>query len=164
MLGHGRLYVVEFHAISITLQQDLFYMKPAADKICIVEQIKLGVVGGNVDAGDAQEELLDVEMIRVPATVTASSGGNSMTPNPYMANDSAAGFTARVNDTTKATTSGTLLNLDSDAWNSRIPYLYQPTPEDRFIVANAQAFVVRLNTTPADALSVNGSMLVRELP
>lgn len=164
MVGLGRAYVVEFHAVTVSAQQDLFYIKPAADKPCVIEMVKIAVVGGTADAGDAQEELLRVELIRVPATVTVGSGGSAMTPNPLATNDAAAGFTARVNDTTVATTSGTNLNLDSDGINSRQPYIYLPLPEHRPMVANAQAIVCRLVTTPNDALSVNGTMIVRELP
>jgi hypothetical protein len=164
MIGFGRLYVVEFHNVTISAQQDLFYVKPAADKICVVEAVYLGVTGGASDAGDAQEELLDVEMIYLPATVTVGSGGSSFTPTPKSVNDAAAGFTGRINDTTKASSSGTALNRHSDGWNSRVPYEYLPPPEHRDLVANAAAMVFRLNTTPADALAANGTMLVREMP
>ena len=164
MIGVGRAYAVEFHNVSVSAQQDFFYIKPAADKICVIERIVIANVGGAADAGDAQEELYDVELIRVPATVTAGSGGNSFTPNPLVTNDAAAGFTARINDTTKATTTGTLLNLHSDGLNVRIPYDYAPMPEHRVQVANAQAVVFRLNTTPADAVTMNGTMIVREMP
>lgn len=163
-MGLGRAYVIEFHNVTITAQQDLIYLKPAADKICSVELVKFSIVGGTADAGDAQEELLDVELIRVPATVTVGSGGGAFTPNPLSTNDAAAGATGRINDTTKATTSGTLLNLDSDGMNSRNPYIYLPAPEHRLLVANAQAVVFRLNTTPADSVVANGEMIFREFP
>jgi hypothetical protein len=164
MIGAGRLYVVEFHNVSATVQQDFFYIKPAADKICIIELVKIAAAGGTADAGDAQEELWDIECLYLPATVTASSGGNSFTPVPKLVNDTAAGFTARINDTTKATSSGTAVNRDSDGMNNRIPYIWNPNPEHRDIVANAAAFVCRLNTTPNDAILLNGTMLVREMP
>ena len=164
MIGAGRLYTVEFHAVAISAAQDLFYVKPAADKICIIEAIYLSNVGGTADAGDAQEELLRIEIIRVPATVTAGSAGNSNTPNPLSTNDTAAGFTARINDTTVATSSGTILYLHSDGWNVRVPYVWLPPPEHRPIVANAQAIVGRLNTAPADAVTCNGTCYVREMP
>lgn len=164
MIGLGRLYTVDFVAVSIIAQQDLFYIKPAADKICIIEAIYLAASGGTADAGDAQEELLDVELLYVPATVTAGSGGTAPTPQPKMINDSAASFTARVNDTTKATSSGTIVNRHPDGWNNRIPFVYAPPAEHRDIVANAAAVVFRLNTTPVDAILVSGSMCVRELP
>lgn len=162
-MGVGRLYAVEFHNVTVSAQQDFMYIKPAADKVCFIELVKAAIVGGTADAGDAQEELLDVELIRLPATVTVGSGGSSFTPTPVLTSDAAAGFTARINDTTKATTSGTALNIDSDGMNSRDPYIYTPAPEHRPFVANAQAIVFRLNTTPADSTVMNGTMLVREL-
>lgn len=164
MMGFGRLYVVEFHAVAITAQQDLFYIKPAADKICFIEKAVISNVGGAADAGDAQEEDLSIEWVYLPATVTAGSGGGSFTPNPVSINDSAAGFTARINDTTKATTSGTLSNRGSGGWNVRSPFDALGAPEHRLIISNAAALCLRLNTTPADSISCSGELLIRELP
>lgn len=164
MIGVGRLYTVTFAAVSCTAQQDFFYIKPAADKVCVIEAVYLSNVGIGADAGDAQEELYDVELIRVPATVTVGSGGGAFTPNPTATNDTAAGFTARINDTTKATTSGALLVLHADGFNVRVPYIYLPPPEHRTLVANAQAVVFRLNSTPTDAILISGTMYVREMP
>lgn len=164
MFGLGRAYVVSFQAVAMTAQQDLFYIKPAADKPVFIEQAKVAVIGGTADAADAQEELLSIEQIYVPATVTAGSGGNSATPQPLAINDTAASFTARINDTTPATTSGSLTRRDSDGWNNRIPYLWLPAPEHRPIIASAAAWCLRLTTTPADSITVNGSLIVREIP
>lgn len=162
MIGLGRVYAVTFVGVAITAQQDLVYLKPAADKPIIIEEIKLAVVGGNADAGDAQEELLDIELIRLSATVTVGAGGAAFTPLPFMIGDAAAGFTSRINDTTKATSSGASQVMDADGMNNRIPYLYIPVPEHRVVVSNAAAAVIRLNTTPVDALAVNGKVTVRE--
>jgi hypothetical protein len=164
VIGIGRLYTVAFEAVSVAAQQDFFYIKPAADKIVVLEGVYLSNVGGAADAGDAQEELYDIVALRLPATVTVGSGGTAPTPNPVASNDAAAGFTSRANDTTKATTSGTALIMHSDGLNVRIPYTWFPAPEHRHLVANAQAWVFRLNTTPADAVSMNGTCLVREIP
>lgn len=164
MIGLGRLYTVTFTAVAITAVQELFYIKPAADKPCFLEAFYLSNVGGTADAGDAQEELLRLEVIRLPATVTASSGGTAPTPNPTAVNDAAAGFTARVNDTTVATTTGTSATMHADGWNVRVPYVWMPPPEHRFPVANAQALVVRLNLAPNDSINVSGTAYVRELP
>lgn len=164
MADFGRLYAVTFVNVTVSAQQDLFYIKPAADKLCIVEKVSIYVVGGNADAGDAQEELLDVELLYVPSTVTASSGGSAPTPRTLGKNDAAAGFTARTNDTTKATSSGTIVAVEAGGMNSRTEFLYLPTLPHQPPVVNADAIVCRLNTTPADALAMNGTMLVRELP
>lgn len=167
MIGVGRAYAVEFHSTTITTaggDQDLFYIKPAADKPCIIEAVYLSNVGVAADAGDAQEELHRIEVIRLPATVTVGSGGAAMTPNPLATNDTAAGFTARINDTTVATTSGTALWLHSEGWNVRQSYIWLPPPEHRPIVANAQAIVVRLGSTLTDDIVCNGTCIVREIP
>jgi hypothetical protein len=164
MIGLGRAYAVEFHAVSIAAQQDFFYIKPAADKICVLEALYLSNVGIAADAGDAQEELLDIRLAYVPATVTVGSGGGAMTPNPLAINDTAASFTARINDTTKATSSGTIVWRHSDGWNVRVPYVWMPPPEHRLILANATAMTVQLNSTPTDAVLCSGTLIVRELP
>ena len=167
MSDAGRLYSFTFTAVNVAAQQDLFYIKPAADKVCMLEAVYIANVGIAADAGDAQEEILDLEIIRVPATVTVGSGGAASatgTLNSLAGNDTAAGFTARSNDTTKATTSGTLRILHSDGWNVRIPYVWMPAPEHRIMCANAEAVVVRLNSTPTDGVSTSGTVLVREIP
>lgn len=163
-MNFGRVYNVEFHNVSISAQQDYFYLKPAADKVCFLHAVYLSNTGGAADAGDAQEELYRLEIIYLPATVTVGSGGNSFTPSTFLVNDAAAGATTRINDTTVATTSGTAVNKHSDGMNVRIPYVYLPPPEHRIVVANAAALVVRLVTTPADAVTMNGTMVFSELP
>lgn len=160
----GRCYTVSFAAVSIAAQQTLFYIKPAADKICAIEAVYLSASGGAADAGDAQEELFDIELLYLPATVTVGSGGTAPTPAPLEVNDAAAGFTARVNDTTKATSSGTAIAYHPDGSNNRIPYGYIPPAEHRRLVANAAAVIMNLNTTPADAILMSGVMYVREMP
>jgi hypothetical protein len=162
-LGYGRLYAVTFTAVTVSAAQDLFYLKPAADKPIWLEHVKIAVVGGTADAADAQEELLDIRVARLTATVTVGSGGGAFTPLPIQASDTAAGFTARINDTTIATTSGAIQVLDADMMNNRVGYQYLPAPEHRAHCVNAAALVVRLTGAPADALSVSGTALVREL-
>jgi hypothetical protein len=162
-MANGRAYAVTFSAVAATAQQDLFYLKPAADKAIQVEWAVVRNVTGVTDAGDAKEDLWRVELIYLPATVTVGSGGTSATPAPLEVNDTAASFTARVNDTTKATTSGTAVTLHADGMNNRIGFDYYPVPEHRTVVANAAAVVLRLNTTPNASNTLNGTIYVREL-
>lgn len=167
MFGLGRAYSLTFENVSISAAQDLFYIKPAADKVCIVEAVYLSNVGGTADAGDAQEELLRLACNRLPATVTVGSGGSASatgTLNPLAVNDTSAGFTGRTNDTTPATTSGTARTLHADGWNVRVPYVWLPPPEHRPLVANAEAIVFKLLAAPADAVSCSGTIIIRELP
>lgn len=167
MIGIGRAYALTFSAVSITAQQTLFYVKPAADKLVVVEAVYLSNVGIAADAGDAQEELWDIEIVRLPSTVTVGSGGSASatgTLNPLAVNDASAGATCRTNDTTKATTSGTRRIIHSDGWNVRIPYVWMPAPEHRPLVANAEAIAVELDSTPTDAVTCSGACIFRELP
>lgn len=166
MIGIGRAYAVPMVQVTITSaggNQDLWYVKPAADKPCVIEACYFGNVGVAADAGDAQEEAHSIEIIRLPATVTVGSGGSSVTPNPLVTNDAAAGATTRINDTTVATTSGTALTLHADTWNTRVGFTWMPPPEHRPIVANAQAIVVRLGTTLTDDIICSGVLVFREL-
>jgi hypothetical protein len=45
-----------------------------------------------------------------------------------------------------------------------VPYVWMPPPEQRILVANAEAVVVKLLSTPADSVSCSGTIIVRELP
>jgi hypothetical protein len=167
VIGVGRAYAVTFQGVTVTAaggDQDLFSVLPAANKPCILEALYLSNVGVAADAGDAQEELHRIEIIRLPATVTVGTGGSAATPRPLAANDAAAGFTARTNDTGVATTSGTAQWLHSDGWNVRSPYVWMPPPEHRLMVAASEAIVVRLASTLADDIVCNGTCLVREIP
>lgn len=166
MIGVGRGYAVTFVAVSVAAKQDLFYIKPAADKTTIIEAIYLSNVGVAADAGDAQEELLDVQLLYLPATVTAGSVGTAPTARPALVGDTAYGGSCRVNDTTVATSSGTRYPVHADSWNVRIPYVYMPPPENRVEVSNAAAIVFRLGengSVMADAISCSGTMFIREL-
>lgn len=163
MMGQGRLYTVTARNQSLTAQVDFVYLKPAADKPIWLEKFKVVVAGGTADAGDAQEELLETQLIYLPSTVTAGSGGASFTPNPINPADSAAGFTARTGDTTKATTSGTSVDKDLDMLNNRIGTYELLAPEHRIYCPSPAALALRLNTTPADAIIMSWLALVREI-
>lgn len=159
----GRIYSVIFTAVSATLAQDLFLLLPAANKPISLHGFYLSNVGGTADAGDAQEELLRIEIIYLPSTVTNGSGGTAPTVQPLNPNDAAAGCTARANDTTVATTGGTAVTKHADGFNVRIPYVYMPPPEDRIPCANANALTIRLGTAPADAILLSGTAILEEL-
>ena len=161
----ARTYTVTFENVAVTAAQDAFYIKPAADKVCEVFGLFLSpVVSSTADWGDANTEIDRIQVRRVPATVTASSGGSAATPRPLDVNDTAAGFTARTNDTTVATSSGTIVDLHTDGWNMAVGYQLWLPEGAGFRVANAEALVVRLPSTPANSKSLSGTLYVRELP
>lgn len=167
MIGAGRAYSVSFDSQSVTNANgdyDLFSLVPAADKPIILEAIYLSNVGGTADAGDAQEELVKLRILRMTATVTIT-GGTSFTPVPLLANDASAGFTAKTIHSTVATTSGSTNVLHVDGWNFRVPYVWLPPPEHRIMCAvSTQYIIVRSDSTFADDVTVSGTAIVRELP
>lgn len=152
----SRIYSAVSAAVAETAAQDLIYLKPAAEKPIKLIGFSVAIGGGTADAADAQEELLRLELILVPTTVTVGSGGTSVTPTPMKPNDTAASVTARANDTTVATTSGTLATIHTEMWNSRIGALWYPPEGLQKVVQSTNAVVLRLNTAPND--SVLGSV------
>lgn len=153
----GRMYSVVFSAVAVTAAQDLFEITPADDKPVEIVGIELGQ---SSDAGDAQDELLQISIIR--GYTTSGSGGSAPTPAPIGAADAAAGFTAEVNNTTVANT-GTAVTLQTTCWNVRGGYI-QWFPEGcRPSASQANTTIVVRQTAPADSITLSGTLYVREL-
>ena len=143
---------------------DLFYFKPAADKPIRIRGFRLCNFS---DWGDAQEEGVRISIIKLPATVTVGSGGSAVTPvDVDRRANTTAGFTARCNDTTVATTSGTAVTLEELAWNERnTPCEFRWLDEREMPVCyNAEAVVIRCQTTVADDVSIALTAFIEELP
>lgn|SRR5262252_7520675 len=154
----GRLYSVEFENVTVTASQDFFEISPADDKPCRIVGLFLSQ---NSDKGDAEEEFMRWRVIRGHAT--SGSGGSAATPRPINPTDVAASFAAEVNNTTIAS-AGTAVNLHSDAFNIRSG-LGLWIPENCWWECSQGAgviIVVRLMAAPADALSMSGTLYVRE--
>lgn len=153
----GRTYAVSFNAVAITAAQDLFEITPADDKP--VEIVGL-VIGQYTDAGDAQDELLSLRIVR--GFTSSGSGGSSATPVPLLPADTASGFTAEVNNTTLATT-GTTVELLNDSFNVRAGYQIWFPPEARPSASQANTTMVVRITAPADSITGNATLYVREV-
>lgn len=154
---NGRLYAVTFSAVAVSAAQDLFEITPASNKPCEIVGIELGQ---SSDAGDAQDELLQISMIR--GFTTSGSGGSAPTPAPMNPNDSAAGFTAEVNNTTVANT-GTTTTLHTGTWNVRAGYINWFPEEARPQLSAANTTLVVRQTAPADAITMSGTLYIREM-
>jgi hypothetical protein len=128
---------------------DWLAIKPAANKPVRLRGLVISQIS---EVGDSAEEGLMFGLLRLPATVSDGSGGGSVTLNPLDENDSAAGASARANDTTLTTSSSTILHLDDFGWNERNTPFERWWPDDKFAprVQNAGALVLRQFTTLAD--------------
>lgn len=153
----GRVYAVPFAAVAITAAQDLVEISPADDKP--VELIGWHI-GQTSDAGDAQDELLQITVIR--GHTTSGSGGSSVTPAPLNPGDAAASFTAEINNTTIAS-SGTAVTLFASAWNVRAGSDVWLPEEVRPRASQANTTLVVRMSAPADSITANGVFWVREL-
>lgn len=154
----GRMYVAEFADVAVSAAQDFFELTPATNRPIVIHAVYLSQ---NSDVGDAAEEMLTVKIIRGHAT--SGSGGSTQTPTPLIALDTASGITsAELNNTTIAS-SGTAVDLHSEAFNIRAGWVYMPTPEMRpHCTAAGVRIVVRLLTTPADSLTMSGTIYFEE--
>jgi hypothetical protein len=139
---------------------DLWELTPADDKPIKLRSILLSQIS---EVGDTAEEGLRISIIQLPATVT-SGNGSSVTPVPVDPADAAAGFTAEVNGTTVATTSGTAVTVIELGWNNRNSPYEMPVPDPAFAPKQRQAgaLVVRMQTTLADDMTFAGTVWVEE--
>lgn len=153
----GRMYTATFANVSVTAQQDLISILCTA-----ATPVKLHAffLAQSSDAGDAQDEMLRVRIQRGMTTV--GSGGGTMTPCDIQNSGTAAVSTARINDTTPAS-AGTITIVHEDAFNVRAGWVWMPTPEMRPVCVVSTRIAVGLVTTPADALTMSGTLYFEEL-
>lgn len=154
---NGRTYSVIFSAVAVTAAQDLFEVTPADDKPVEIVGIELGQ---SSDAGDAADELLQISIIR--GHTTSGSGGSAPTPVSMNPNSAAAGFTAEVNNTTVAS-AGTTTTLHTGCWNVRAGYINWFPEGCRPTAGQGNTTIVVRQTAPADAITMSGTLYVREL-
>lgn len=153
----GRTYTVVFGAVVVSVAQDLFEITPAVNKPIEIVGIELGQTS---DFGDANDEGLQISIVR--GHTTSGAGGTAATPAPVEPNDAAAGFTAETNNTTVAT-AGTTTTPHSAVWNVRAGYINWFPEDARPKASQANTTLVVRQTAPADAITMSGTLWVREL-
>ena len=152
------IYVATFAAVVVSAAQDVFEIVAPASSRLMIREIRLGQYS---DPGDAQAEMLSVQIIR--GYTTSGSGGASVTPVNLSPVSGAAAAVATVerNNTTVAA-DGTGAVLLADTFNVMGGWRYYPVPEERIEVGVSQRLVVRI-TAPADALTMNGTLVYEEV-
>ena len=153
----SRIYTVTFSGVTVSAAQDYFEIAPADDKPVELMGIELAQTS---DSGDAQDEQLQLTIVR--GHTTSGSGGTSATARPLAPGTAAASFTAEVNNTTVAS-AGTGVTLLSTGWNVRAGYIRPLAEHERFICSQAEGTIVVRGSAPADALTMNGTLWLREL-
>lgn len=140
---------------------DLCSIQPADDKPCRIVGWEIGQTS---EVGDAAEENIRITLLHMTGAVTIGTGGSSVTPVPERPGTSqAAGFTARCNDTTVATTAGTSTPCAEHAWNERnTPWEKYILDEFRKTAAQSEALILRSQTTLADDMTFTLTVWVEE--
>lgn len=153
-----RCYTVNFTPTSETVAVDLVALVSADDIPIKIRAIR---VWQTSDVGDAQDEILTINVVR--GNTSAGTGGAAGTQVPKNPKDVAASFTSRVGDTTAAS-AGTAVTAYSTGWNVRAPF-EMVFPEDQMVGTDQGTgfLVVRLGGAPADAITIGCSVDVWEL-
>lgn len=149
------IYRVGYSGQAVTAQQDLWSILAPTTGIVLIHHV---VISQASDYKDVEDEGLVIQLDR--GATTTGSGGTAVTVGSGNAVEPAGpafGGTVRRNDTTKAS-AGTISILHAETWSVRSPFEFLPPPELRPIVAPGQRFVVELASTPADSLTVAGSI------
>ncbi len=146
-----RMYTVSFTEVAVTAQQDLFQVE-ANTVPAVIHGVTLSQTS---DVGDSAAENLSIMIARVTdvvtddlATVQADKGDATQLAD------------VAINETSELTTGIEIYH--SEAWNIALPFIWMPPPEMRLIVEIGNTVVVNLNTTPADSLTMSGTIYFSE--
>ena len=153
----SRMYTVSFAGVAASAQQDLFEIVAPSTGAVVLHAIELSQ---STEVGDAMEEGLS--LLLKSGQTTSGSGGSAPTPIPLAFGDAAAGMTAEVNNTTKAS-AGTIVTHAAWNWNVRSEFVRIFTPEMRPILRASRRMTLELATTPADSITLSGTMWLEEL-
>lgn len=156
-MSAGRMYTVQFHNVSVTNVQDL--LAAYAGSSMAIELVSFNI--GQIT--QTSVEAVQISVKRLPGSVTTGSGGTAPTPVPDTDTDAAATFTARVNDTTQATTAGTVVYPMPDVFNEVNGYQWIWPERARPSCKPTEALIVSLDSAPAAARTMSGSLKVREM-
>ena len=151
------VYTVQFNGVAATAQQDLFELVASSSQPIVILGYSLSQT---TELGDAAEEQLLV--LLKSGQTTSGSGGSTPTPVSTDSSGGASGFTAEANNTTKAS-AGTILTHEARSWNVRGPLEVLFTQEQQLIMAAGRRCTLELATTPADSITINGTIWVQEI-
>jgi hypothetical protein len=155
----GRIYSGSFDYSNFTTQRDFFELTAPATAVVVIHEVHLSQMESEIS------EQAFVFIRRIPATVTPGSGGATVTPRKLGGFlDSAAACTLKANNTTAATSSGTIETLRSAAENWLNGFHWVFTPETRLIVPPSGVIVVTPYDIPGSGtLRMSGEIIFEEI-
>ena len=152
-----RSYSVAFANISVTALQDLIAVYCGASQVIELHGINIGQVSG------ITVQNLRISVKRLPVPVTPGSGGNSASIQKMGRSDAASVVTARTNDTTQASTSGTAALLHADVFNTINGYQFFWPPTDAPTFGINEACILSLDMAPSASMSMRGTLYFAEI-
>ena len=152
----GRMYSVSFDQQAVSAAQDLINITATSGMAFRVHRIELG------QRTLTTWEAKPIKLIRMPATVTAGTGGNTGVIVP-LGNQGTATVTARVNDTTPMTTSGTAAIILARDWEFLNGFLVVFTPDERPLITVSQGLALNLPVAPSGSMTCSGSIIIEEV-
>lgn len=155
----GRKYIVKFENVTVALPQDLVQIAGAAGKLIRVLREWVNHPTSTLATGQG----LRLRSRILPAIFTVGSGGTTgVTPTKLDPGDATcSASTCAINNTGKATTSGTALEVNVggchlyQGWN----WVY----DDPIPVHTGQGFVFELLSTPVGTVTLSGGCLIEEI-
>jgi hypothetical protein len=146
---------------ALTAAADLFEALGSTNKPLII-------LGWNLynttDVKDAEEEILELACVRGVGTVTSGSGGSTSTV--VATDEGTQSLTPPVvetlNTTRMAAGSGTLRTEEKLGWNVRIPWLFYFPEIARPFVRAGDRWTLALLSTPADSITIGGTLYLAE--
>lgn len=158
----ARLYTISFKNVTISAAQDLVMAKSSAGKT--IRCRRVWIYMNDTTLQTAQGLRLNVKY--GSATITNGSGGTGPTPRPVDPGDAAASFTARANDTTPATTSGSFVDITPAGGHNFAGFDYTwPKGEEPVAAGTStslEAIIFELLSTVSGTCSFSGGMAVEE--
>lgn len=154
----GRPYSISTGDVSVSASQDLINITATAAMAFDVLRV---VVGQRSLATNWEAKPLRLR--RMPATVTAGSGGSSLTPRRGIFGDAAPTITAHGNDTTPMTTGGTAEDLMQDMFVFFNGLLWVMTPREKLTITISQGLALNLPTAPSGASNMSATVWVEEI-
>ena len=148
----GRMYTVQFSSVAVSVQQDLFQVE--ANTVPVI--IHGVFISQSSDVGDAQAENINIRLARVTDVVT-----DDLATVQLDKGDATQLADVAINETTQLVTGIEVIH--AEAWNIALPFIWLPPPEMRVIVEVTNTFVVNLDDTPDDPLTMSGTLYFEEV-
>ncbi|MCC6737072.1 MAG: hypothetical protein IT534_13230 [Bauldia sp.] len=150
----GNIFQGAFSAVAVAGAQDVFEITAAATHIVDLREVRLGQYS---DAGDTAAEMLSVEIIR--GHTTSGSGGAALAIHTLQGAGAPAS-SVEANNTTLAS-NGVARTMLADSFAIAGGFRWRPPADERIQIQPGERAVVRISA-PADALTMNGTIVIEE--